>query len=144
MSDYEEELERRLDETFAPPWRPTEGDLIMGVVERTDTAPGKDWGPYPVVTVRAFRGTQEGKPLARMERLAIHGMHTALRGSWDRDYPERDDVISVRYSGLKTNPRTGRTFESYDYTRDPHPPAELVEEAHNAARTEERATSEPF
>jgi len=124
MSTYEDQLRKRLDETFAPGWQPKAGDTIAGVVERMSTSTEGEYGSYPIITVRRIIN---GNVVP--ERVAIHCFHTSLKRALEREYPERGMVVMIRCNGRQTNERTGREFESYDYTLDPHPPRELVEEA---------------
>jgi hypothetical protein len=118
MSDnYEEQMLRRLDQTFAPAWKPDPNDVGLFAFDEGGTVPAGEYAAYPVLTgYRVVNGH------VTSERLAVHCMHTALKQSVERDYPDRGNVFAVRYNGKRVNDRTGRTFDSYDYRVDRNPP----------------------
>ena len=81
-------LEERLDTQFAPAWRPSPGEKIVGTVTELSERDGA-YGPYPIVTLRREDG----------EELAVHAFHEVLQSELARIAPKHGDSVGIKYEG---------------------------------------------
>ena len=81
-------LEERLDAEFAPAWRPSPGDKLVGTVTELSERDGA-YGAYPIVTVRQADGKE----------LAVHAFHEVLQSELARIAPKHGDEIGIKYQG---------------------------------------------
>lgn len=95
-------MEERLDQEYAPAWRPEPGGILIGTVTDVDEAPGTDWGPYPVVTIETADG----------EEFAVHAFHTVLRNEILKLAPVEGDGLGIKYKG-KSKTKSGADVELY-------------------------------
>src|SRR5215213_5893131 len=84
MSNLHEDLER----DYAPAWKPSEGDALVGVVVDVTEREG-NFGRYPIVTLRTADG----------EELAVHAFHEVLQGELAKVAPKPGDELGIRYLG---------------------------------------------
>lgn len=91
-------MEERLEEGFAPGWRPAPGDMIVGTVVDISQGEG-DYGPYPIVTIEQPNG----------EALAVHAFHTVLKKELSAKRPTEGDKLGIKYLGMPA----GKNYEAY-------------------------------
>lgn len=85
----------------AEPWKPDEGDFVIGVVLDVQTREG-EYGDYLLVTLE----TDDGR------EVEVHGFHTTLRNELMKLDPRVGDELAVRYLGKKTS-ATGASYYAY-------------------------------
>jgi hypothetical protein len=143
---YEDELAKRLEETFAPALIPEIGRIYILSVRRMSTRTTEN-GPYPICTGIQIR---EGKVVpsdSPSGEWAWHMMGTALANAVERDFPDPGDIVVFRYKGKETAAKSGREFHAYDYKVDRNPPEQyrkLVDDHMAHAAEAEAALDEPF
>lgn len=93
-------LEDRLDST-SEPWKPNEGDKLIGTVVDIDERDG-GYGSYPIIVVLTDSGDQ----------LAFHAFHTVAKSELAKARPVVGDRIGVKYLGKPE----GKNYESYRIT----------------------------
>jgi hypothetical protein len=81
-------LEDRLDEEFAPAWRPEAGGSLTGKIVALGERDG-GFGRYPIVTVETEGG----------EELAVHAVHAVLADELAKHQPKLGERIGIRYRG---------------------------------------------
>lgn len=90
-------IEDRLEQGFAPGWRPEAGDQIVGTIVDISEGEG-DYGPYPIVTIETADGD-----------LAVHAFHTVLRKELAAKRPVEGDRVGIKYLGIPA----GKKYEAY-------------------------------
>ena len=98
------------NDDYAPGWRPSEGDELVGELIETDTRQAEH-GDYPVLT---FQTDDDA-------RVAVHAFHSVLRNGLAKLSPQVGDRVVIRYLGTKISRSTGRTFHAYRVSSDGPP-----------------------
>lgn len=133
-------LEDRLDAEPAAGWKPEPGASVIGEIVSISTAPGTDWGPYPLIEIEKDDGTA----------VAVHAFHGVLKGELERLAPNEGDRIGIKYLGKKQGAK--QTYEVYNVVLERATPraaataAGLVTQAPTSAPTPTTADDdeEPF
>ena len=81
-------LHEALDTRFAPAWRPSPGEKLVGTVTELSERDGS-YGQYPIVTLRKGDG----------EELAVHAFHEVLQSELARIAPKHGDEVGIKYEG---------------------------------------------
>ena len=95
------------DQTYAPSWRPTEGETIEGKITDIDTR-ATQYGAYPILTLACEDGPH-----------AVHAFHAVLQRGIQKIEPQIGDQIAIRFLGskpLKSDP--SKSFNDYQVTSD--------------------------
>lgn len=96
-------MEDRLNAEPAPGWKPEKGDMVIGEIISISTAPGTNWGPYPLIEIETDDGTA----------IAIHAFHTVIRTEIQRLQPAEGDRIGVKFLGTQKT-KDGTEYEGYN------------------------------
>ena len=93
-------LAERLD-SFPEPWKPIEGDKLIGELVDLSMRDSEYGDPYPILTVEAEEGsTLDGKPISG--EYAWHGFHAMSRGEVARRRPQIGERVGISYHGKGT------------------------------------------
>lgn len=80
-------IHQDLDRDFAPAWKPSPGDKLVGIITDLSTRDG-EYGTYPIVTVRSEDG-----------EYALHAFHEVLQNELARVAPKVGDQLGIKYVG---------------------------------------------
>jgi hypothetical protein len=81
-------FEDRLNEAYAPAWRPAAGDTLVGTVVALGERQG-EFEPYPIITVETDGGQQ----------FAFHAFHTVAKSELAAQKPRIGERVGVKYIG---------------------------------------------
>lgn len=99
-----------VDILTAVAWRPNVGDTLTGAVVHKE-ARTTEHGTYPIVYFDVNMGDVTGQPL-----IAVHAFHQTLRDGLKELAPQRGQIVSITYAGLKeSNKRTDSKGEAVEY-----------------------------
>lgn len=102
-------LEDRLNQEFAPGWRPDAGEQLVGTIVEISSGRG-DYGEYPLLVVEKADGTGD---------VAVHAFHTVLKSELAAKRPSEGDRIGIKYLGIPA----GKKYESYRVVLERKTPA---------------------
>jgi len=94
-------LSDRLDEDFAPAWRPQPGDKLVGEIVGISERTGQ-FEAYPIITVRQDDGTER----------AWHAFHTVAASELAKQRPKVGERIGVKYTGQRAG-QGGTSYHAY-------------------------------
>src|SRR4051794_16804882 len=93
-------LAARLD-SFPEPWKPKQGDKLIGDLVDVDMRASDYGDPYPILTVDAGEGsTMDGNPI--VGEHAWHAFHTMARHEVAKKRPQPGERVGVSYHGKGT------------------------------------------
>jgi hypothetical protein len=96
-------LSERLDRDFAPAWRPSPGDKLVGRIVEMNVREQTMYDDYVVVTIR----TDDD------DEWAVHCLHSVLANEFKRANPQISDLVAVKYNGERQRQNGKGTFHHY-------------------------------
>jgi hypothetical protein len=97
-----------LDSDYAPAWKPSSGDKLIGELIAVDERLGYNDEPYPILTVRCDNGSE----------FAVHAFHSVLRNEVGKQNPQLGETIAIKYGGEVAKEDGRGRYHSYKLVVD--------------------------
>jgi hypothetical protein len=82
-------LSDQLDSDYAPAWKPSSGDKLIGELIAVNERLGYKDERYPILTLRCADGSE----------FAVHAFHSVLRNEVGKQNPQIGETVAIKYGG---------------------------------------------